>query len=202
VEVSRRWLIGAAPIAGMFLTACQQGAVPKQKTAGSINWSEFSAKYLSSPEVGKLVATQSPDGRALSVLFDHLLIELQSTSTELERVELVTGAFSVRIPSTISLVGYTIDVRGQIIKDSESMGEAIFELAGTSKFMEWPFGEQLEKPISDSFSSAQRSSGAQDDGIETVSQFALSVSLLAQRRSTKSSILIAIDSLDLMILSN
>jgi hypothetical protein len=200
--LDRRQFITAMPLVGLTLTACQGRGLAVEVGKAPIVWSNFKTQYLSSAELGHLSATTSPDGKAASLLFDHMLLDFQPGSLDFSGASIFIGSFILTLPPKMGLNGYITDIRGAVIKDPDARGVVFLDIASTSKVLEWPFGEEVNKDFFDTFASVERLSADSDAGKVGASlPLEISMSLFAQRRSAKDTITITIDSLDMKVLS-
>jgi hypothetical protein len=142
----------------------------------------------------------SPDGLAITVLFDSFEITLGETDKALSATKVATLRIPFVLPEGKRLVGFTQDLRGFAQKGKGSRLALIADSGGAAVVFEFPYEEEAVG------GDMQRSSFTVDrreGGKDTVTVYAVNILLSVQRRSTKEPVYFALDSLDIeAVLSN
>jgi hypothetical protein len=126
-------------------------------------------------------------GRVLSLLFDSARVNLQTEADPLAASW--TGTITVPVNSTAKAKSYVQDVRGSVTKAADTRVVIVFEFAGRSSIVEFPYGKKHNGDITRRFVSLNRalSSG----------NYTASIWIFAERRNSKSALLVDIDSIDI-----
>jgi hypothetical protein len=131
---------------------------------------------------------------AASVLADNLRAEFLASDQRLR----ATTAASITIPGDLPagkyVKGWTCDVRGSIIKPKNARALLVMVLGGTTKEIEFPWGKEFgpdKSPFPVRFK-------AREPRLATMMPLGLSVLLVIQRQSTQDTVLLAVDSLDVV----
>jgi hypothetical protein len=198
MSFSRRHFIGLAPLAGLALGACRTHAYSVLPAQLPITWSNFEIQYASSQELTPHSSTPSPGGKLTSLLFDNLHLDVQSNTKALSGTSALLGQFSVQLPPKTGLDGYIASMRGFVAKSANARGVALLDIAGTSRLLEWPFGDEMNKDVVETFACVDQRPA---DSIHSAISLVISVSLVAERRSLDDFVQIAIDSFDFEVLT-
>jgi hypothetical protein len=150
----------------------------------------FNADGRVVPPTSSLAATQvsaKSIGRVLSLLFDSARVNLQTEADPLAASW--TGTITVPVNSTAKAKSYVQDVRGSVTKAADTRVVIVFEFAGRSSIVEFPYGKKHNGDITRRFVSLNRalSSG----------NYTASIWIFAERRNSKSALLVDIDSIDI-----
>ena len=126
-------------------------------------------------------------GKVTTILFDEAKLSLQ-TATD-PRVGDWIG--TVRIPvkdMTSSTMSYLQDIRGSLTKDADSRVTVVLSLGGTSRVLDFPYGQKFNGNISRRIVSLPTS--------RHPNQYVATIVIYAERRKASSALLVQIDSID------
>jgi len=150
----------------------------------------FNADGRVVPPTSSLAATQvsaKSIGRVLSLLFDSARVNLQTEADPLAASW--TGTITVPVNSTAKAKSYVQDVRGSVTKAADARVVIVFEFAGKSSIVEFPFGKKHDGDITRRFVSLNSALPA--------GNYTASIWIFAERRNSKSALLVDIDSIDI-----
>jgi hypothetical protein len=152
----------------------------------------FNAEGREVSATGSLAANQmnaNSIGRVLTLLFDSARVNLQTETDPLAASW--TGTITIPINTTAKpkAKSFTQDVRGSVNKPADARVVIVFELAGKSSIVEFPFGTKHDGDITRRLVSLNKppSSG----------RYTASIWIFAERRNPKSAVLVDIDSIDI-----
>lgn len=163
---------------------------PSAAHAKPVKDTYFNADGRVVPTTSSLAATQvsaTSAGRVLSLLFDSARVNLQTETDPLAASW--TGTITVPVNSTAKAKSYVQDVRGSVTKAADTRVVIVFEFAGRSSIVEFPYGKKHNGDITRRFVSLNTalSSG----------NYTASIWIFAERRNSKSALLVDIDSIDI-----
>ena len=163
---------------------------PSAAHAKPVKDTYFNADGRVVPTTSSLAATQvsaTSAGRVLSLLFDSARVNLQTETDPLAASW--TGTITVPVNSTAKAKSYVQDVRGSVTKAADTRVVIVFEFAGRSSIVEFPYGKKHNGDITRRFVSLNPalSSG----------NYTASIWIFAERRNSKSALLVDIDSIDI-----
>ena len=152
----------------------------------------FNADGRVVPPTSSLAATQvsaKSIGRVLSLLFDSARVNLQTETDPLAASW--TGTITVPVNSTAKPKpkSYVQDVRGSVTKAADARVVIVFEFAGKSSIVEFPYGKKHDGDITRRFVSLNSALPA--------GNYTASIWIFAERRNSKSALLVDIDSIDI-----
>src|SRR6185369_1092908 len=150
----------------------------------------FNADGRVVPPTSSLAATQvsaKSIGRVLSLLFDSARVNLQTEADPLAASW--TGTITVPVNSTAKAKSYVQDVRGSVTKAADTRVVIVFEFAGRSSIVEFPYGKKHNGDITRRFVSLNSPLPA--------GNYTASIWIFAERRNSKSALLVDIDSIDI-----
>ena len=147
-------------------------------------------------------ATVSPDGRAGTVQFGDrnrgdLQIALGSPEKALSATKLVTFRAKVTAPAGHTFFGFRQVLRGSVKKGKGSRVVIVADLAGTTKVIEYPFGEEAaDLAFTHAFVTPDVNLTNGTEEVAPLPEFAGTITLLVQTRSPDERVDAALDSLD------
>jgi len=152
----------------------------------------FNADGRVVPPTSSLAAAQvsaTSAGRVLSLLFDSARVNLQTETDPLAASW--TGTITVPVNSTAKPKpkSYVQDVRGSVTKAADARVVIVFEFAGKSSIVEFPYGKKHDGDITRRFVSLNSALPA--------GNYTASIWIFAERRNSKSALLVDIDSIDI-----
>lgn len=150
-------------------------------------------------------ATRS--GRALSLIFDDLMVALDGRDGSLSKTELVTIRIPVTLDRSAPLTGYVEDLRGFARKTEGARVLILADLGGTGHLIEQPYGAETPESARDflrTFFSLQRAPPPRKDPCvcPRPAPYEATIMINVQRRTTNESALVMIDSLDICAILN
>ena len=152
----------------------------------------FNADGRVVPPTSSLAAAQvsaTSAGRVLSLLFDSARVNLQTETDPLAASW--TGTITVPVNPTAKPKpkSYVQDVRGSVTKAADARVVIVFEFAGKSSIVEFPYGKKHDGDITRRFVSLNSALPA--------GNYTASIWIFAERRNSKSALLVDIDSIDI-----
>ncbi len=150
-------------------------------------------------------ATRS--GRALSLIFDDLMVALDGRDSSLSKTEMVTVRIPVTLDRSAPLAGYVEDLRGFARKTEGARVLILADLGGTGHLIEQPYGAETPESAHDllrTFFSLQRALPPKKDACvcSRPAPYEATIMINVQRRTTNDSALVMIDSLDVCAIVN
>lgn len=203
---SRREVLGAAVLAGgVALAARADEKAAESCDSGDVRFGQPVATATCSLNPGALSTNVSPDGHAITVMFGDptkgdLQIGLDGAGKDggcQRAVKLVTMYVPVQAGADKTrLIGYSQDIRGYIEKTKESRVVVVADCGGTTRIHEFPYGQEItgQDYLFSFFSPDTQFTGDPQD--QPVSVYAITLTLLAELRSSQERVVAAIDTFD------
>jgi len=201
-DMSRRGMLGAVGVLGASALAARGADDKPAEEAGDVRLGDPVVTRTQSLDPGAVGENVSPDGHAMTLFFGDptkgdLQIGLSGTGQPLSAIKLATIQVPVRAgDGATRLVGYAQFIQGFIQKTKGSRVVILADCGGTTKVVEYPFGQEVtaQDYLHAFFSPNPRFTG--DPQEAAVPQFTITLSVLAQTRSSEDAVLVSIDSLD------
>lgn len=126
-------------------------------------------------------------GNVLTMLFDGAKLSLQTEGDPLS----ATWVANIRIPTNAGaqkVTSYLQHVRGSVVKSEDSRVALVLSLGGKIFVKEYPYGEKASGDVLLTYISSIEPRPAES--------YVASISILVERRNSKSAVLVDVDSLD------
>lgn len=136
----------------------------------------------------------------LTVLFDSLSVDLQAPSAPLQDIACASIAAPCTIPASRAIRGFKNDLRGAILIKSKGARIVIaINAGGASALLTYDFGKSITgRNIFKSISAPYQKKGNPQAGAPPdQSTYIITITILAQRRSTSEQASIQLDGLDI-----
>jgi hypothetical protein len=197
--MTRRGVLRSAAALGAT-AAVGSSAEDKAATKGYFTGGELELLAPDAIKPKSFSTNISPDGLAMTVLFDSFTVTLGETDKALSATKVATLRIPFALPEGKRLVGFTQDVRGFAQKGKGSRLALVADSGGAAVVFEFPYEEEaVGGDIQRSSFTVDRREGGKD----AVTVYAVNILLSVQRRSTKEPVYFALDSLDIeTVLSN
>jgi len=128
-------------------------------------------------------------GRVLTLLFDSATVSLQSPNDPLSATWSGTISIPINTSAKPKAKSYLQDIRGSVIKTPDTRVVIILDLGGKNFVADFPYGAKHEGNIRRRFVSRK--------GAQSPVRYTASITIFAERRNTKGSLLVGIDGLDI-----
>ena len=135
---------------------------------------------------GQVSATSS--GNALSLLFDSARVSLQSEGDPMVATWIGTITVPIDKDARRKPKSYVQEIRGSVTKTPDTRVSILLELGGKSFVAEFPYGMKRNGDILRRFLSSIKPAASE--------RYTASIVIFAERRNSKSAVLVDIDSLD------
>jgi hypothetical protein len=195
-SLSRREALGALGLVSASALVAQADGADRSRGPFSDQPVITSTASLDPKEVSGYTAT---DGKTYTVAFDDINITLDTSMQELSATNLVTYHIPVQAPKDRKLIGYRQTIEGFIMKDRGSRVVIVADVAGTTKVVEYPFGQEISDGVQNytiTFISPDINALVEGDMLGSPQEYSGTLTLLVQRRSTKDTVTGTIDGID------
>jgi hypothetical protein len=164
--------------------------------------------YGSSEHQGKFSSTTS--GHALTVMFDNLRLDLQGTPAALSGLTSFAFKSQFDLPFRRGLVGFKGALRGSIGKSEDARVAVIIAFGNSTKVLDFPYGESRPPDSSSDLAIGPQGLFSIEDWLSEPEAggvprprppLIVSITLLAQRKTTNDDLLAQIDALDVFAVS-